>query len=174
MLFRAFCYNTMTFGLKNAGATYQKAIQKCHQGQIGHDIEAYVDDVVIKTRSNDQFIADLQETFENLRRFKWKLNPTKCVFGVPAGKLLSFIVSSRGIEANQTKINAIRFMKPLRCKKDLMKLTGCMAALSRFISRLGDKGLPFFKLLRKSDKFEWSEEAMVAFQQLLMALKYRI
>jgi len=125
-----------------------------------------VDDVIIKTRSSDQFIADLQETFENLRRFKWKLNPTKCVFGVPAGKLLGFIVSSRGIEANPTKINAIRFMKPPRCKKDLMKLTGCMAALSRFISRLGDRGLPFSKLLRKSDKFEQNEEAAAAFQQL--------
>jgi len=86
------------------------------------------------------------------------------VFGVPSGKLLGFIVSSRGIEAYPTKINAIRFMKPPRCKKDLMKLTGCMAALSQFISRLGDKGLPFFKLLRKSDKFEWNKEAVVAFQ----------
>ena len=88
------------------------------------------------------------------------------MFGVPSGKLLGFIVSSRGIEAYPTKINAIRFMKPPRCKKDLMKLTGCMAALSQFISRLGDKGLPFFKLLRKFDKFEWNEEAAAAFQLL--------
>ena len=151
MPFGAYCYNTMTFGLKNAGATYQKAIQKCLQGQIGRNAEAYVDDVIIKIRSNDQFSADLQETSENLRIFKWNLNPTKCVFGVPSGKLLGFIVSSRGFEANPTKINAIRFMKPPRCKKDLMKLTECTAALSRFISRLGDKDLPFFKLLRKSD-----------------------
>ena len=92
--------------------------------------------------------------------------PTKCIFGVRAGKLLGFIVSSQGIKANPTKINAIRFMKPPRCKKGLMKLTGCMAALSRFISRLGDRGLPFFKLLRKSNKFEWNEEATAAFQQL--------
>jgi hypothetical protein len=92
--------------------------------------------------------------------------PTMCVFGVPSGKLLGFIVSSRGIEDNPPKINAIRLMKPPRCKKDLMKLIGCMAALSWFISRLGDKGLPFFKLLRKSDKFEWNEEAAVAFRQL--------
>ena len=84
----------MRFGLKNAGATYQKAIQKCLQGQIGRNAEANVDDIVIKTRSNDQFIADLPETFENLRRFKWKLNPTKCVFGVPSGKLLGFIISN--------------------------------------------------------------------------------
>ena len=75
--FGAYCYNTITFGLKNVGATYQKAIQKCLQGQIRHNAEAYVDDVVIKTRSNDQFIVDLSESFENLKRFKWKLNPTK-------------------------------------------------------------------------------------------------
>jgi len=80
-------------------------------------------------------------------------NPTKYVFGVLVGKLLGFIVSSRGIEANPTKINAIRFMKPPRCKKDLMNLTGCMVALSWFISQLGDKGLPYFKLLKKLDKF---------------------
>jgi hypothetical protein len=85
------------------------------------------------------------------------------VFDVPSGKLLGFIVSSRGIKANPTKVNTIRFMKPPRSKNDLMKLTGCMAALSRFISRLGDRGLPFFKLLRKSDKFEWNDDASKAF-----------
>ena len=124
----------MTFGLKKASATYQKAIQRCLQGQIRRNAEAYVDDIIIKTKCNDQFIIDLFEIFENLRKFKWKLNPTKCVFGAPSGKLLGFIVSSRGIEANPTKVNAFRFMKPPRSKKDLMKLTGCMAALSRFIS----------------------------------------
>ena len=88
------------------------------------------------------------------------------MFGILSGKLLGFVISSRGIEANPTNINAIRFMKPPRCKKDLMKLIGCMSTLSQFISRRGDKGLPFFKLLMKSDKFEWNEEAAVAFQQL--------
>ena len=88
------------------------------------------------------------------------------MFGVPSGKLLGFIVRSRGIEANPTNVNAISFMKPPRSKKDLMKLTGCISALSRFISRLGDRGLPFFKLLRKSDKFEWNDNASRAFQEL--------
>ena len=88
--FGTYCYNTMTFGLKNAGATYQKAIQRCLQGQIVHNAEAYVDDIVVKTKRNDQFIMDLSETFENLRKFKWKLNPIKCVFGIPSGKLLGF------------------------------------------------------------------------------------
>ena len=88
------------------------------------------------------------------------------MFGVPSEKLLGFIVSSRGIEANPTMVNAIRFMKTPRSKKDLMKLTGCMAALSRFVSQLGDRGLPFFKLLRKSDKFEWNDDASKAVQEL--------
>ena len=124
----------MTFGLKNASATYQKASQRCLKGQIGCNAEAYVDDIITKTKCNDQFITDLSETFEYLRKFKWKLNPTKCVFGVLFGKLLGFIVSSWGIKANPIKVNAIRFMKPPKSKKDLMKLTGCMAALSMFIS----------------------------------------
>jgi hypothetical protein len=79
----------MTIGLKNVGATYQKAIQKCLKTQIGKNVEAYVDDVVAKTTEEDKLIADLTETFANLREFQWKLNPTKCVFGVPSGLLLA-------------------------------------------------------------------------------------
>jgi hypothetical protein len=75
----------MTFDLKNVGATYQKAIQKCLASQIGKNVEAYVNDVVVKTTKEDQLIADLTETFTNLQEFQWKLNPTKCVFGVPSG-----------------------------------------------------------------------------------------
>ena len=88
------------------------------------------------------------------------------MFGVPSGKLLGFIVSSRGIDANPTKVNASRFMKPPRSKKDLMKLIGCMATLSRFISQLSDRGLPFFELLWKSDKFKWNSDASKMFQEL--------
>jgi hypothetical protein len=87
-----YCYKVMTFGLKNAGATYQKAIQKCLKSQIGKNIEAYVDDVVVKTTEEDKLIANLTETFANLREFQWKLNQTKCVFGVPFRLLLGFMV----------------------------------------------------------------------------------
>jgi hypothetical protein len=80
--------------LKNAGATYQRAIQMCFVDQLHRNVEAYVDDVVIKTRNSDDLIADLEEMFSNLRRFWWKLNPTKYVFGVPSGKLLGFIISN--------------------------------------------------------------------------------
>ena len=90
----------------------------------------------------------MEETFNSLHKFRWKLNPTKCVFSVPSGKLLGFIVSNRGIEANPEKINAIMAMDALASIKDVQKLTGCMAALNRFLSRLGERGLPFFKLLK--------------------------
>jgi hypothetical protein len=160
----------MTFGLKNVGATYQKEIQKCLKSQIGKNIEAYVDDVVVKTTVEDKLIADLTETFANLREFQWKLNPTKCVFGVPSGLLLGFMVGHRGIETNPAKVDAICKMAKPSNKKDVMKLTSMMAAQGRFISKLGEKGLPFFKLLKKADKFVWDDEAQKAFEALKESL----
>jgi hypothetical protein len=126
--------------------------------------------VVIKTTEEDQFITDLAETFTNLRVFQWKLNPTKCVFSVPSGLLLGFMVEHQGIEANPMKVDAIHNMAKPSCKKDVMKLIGMMAALGRFISKLGEKGLPFFKLLKKVDKFVWDEEAQKAFEALKESL----
>ena len=149
-----------------AGATYQRAIQLCFADQLHRNIEAYVDDIIVKTKTQDQFITDLEETFNSLRKFRWKLNPTKCVFGVPSGKLLGFIVSNQGIEANPEKINAIMAMDAPATIKDVQKLTGCMEALNRFLSRLGEWGLPFFKLLKRQDKFEWTTEAAEALENL--------
>jgi hypothetical protein len=137
--FGAFCYTSMSFGLKNARATYQRAIQTCLADHWGKRVEAYVDDMVIKTENSENFIEDLQLVFNSLRRYRWKLNPEKCVFGVPAGKLLGFIVSNRGIEANLEKIKAIMRIEAPRSQKKVQRLTGCMTALSRFISRLGEK-----------------------------------
>jgi hypothetical protein len=93
----------MPFGLKNAGATYQRMMQNCLGSQIGRNIQVYIDDVVITTREEKSLIGDLAETFDNLTKFKLKLNPTKCSFGVSAGQLLGFLVSARGIEANQRR-----------------------------------------------------------------------
>jgi hypothetical protein len=124
-----------------------------------------VDDVVIKTRNSDTLIADLEEIFICLRDYQWKLNPNKCVFGVPSGKL-SFIISHHDIKANPEKISAITNMKAPTCIKDVQKLTGCMAALNKLISNLGEWGLPFFKLLKHQEKFVWTAEADQALTQL--------
>jgi hypothetical protein len=144
-----FCYQVMLFGLKNAGATYQRMMQNCLGSQIGRNIQVYIDDVVITTRKEESLISKLQETFDNLNRYKLKLNPTKCSFGVSAGQLLGFMVSTRGIEANPQKIQAILTMgKPAKLH-DVQKLTGRMAALSLFVARLGEKALPFYALMKK-------------------------
>src|SRR5437667_8358481 len=103
--------------------------------------------------------------FENLRHFRWKLNPEKCVFGVPSGKLLDFIVSHRGIEANPEKLKDIFKMNSPTALKDVQKLTCCMVALSRFVSRLGKRAMPFYKILKTQDKFQWTPEAQ-AFDEL--------
>jgi hypothetical protein len=93
--------------LTNAVTTYQRAIQACFKRQLNKNVEAYVYHVVVKTRNSNTLIADLEETFVSLREYRWKLNPNKCVFSVPSGKLLGFIISHRGIEANPEKISAI-------------------------------------------------------------------
>jgi hypothetical protein len=132
-----------------------------------------VHDVVVKTRDSNALIADLEETFASLQEYQWTLNPNKCVFGVPFGKLLGFIISHRGIEANPKKISTITNMKAPTRIKDVQKLTGCMAALNRFISKLGERGLPFFKLLKHQEKFVWTakaEQALAQFKDFLSKL----
>src|SRR3954468_9986433 len=169
--FGCFCYITMPFGLKNAGATYQRMMQNCLIWQIGRNAKVYVDDIVVKSAEGSSLLVDLAETFQSLRSYSIKLNPEKCVFGVPAGKLLGFMVSQRGIEANPENIAAIQNMKPTQKLRDVQKLTGCLAALSRFISRLGEKALPLYQLMKKilrlpvdrrsPDSFRRAEEATV-------------
>jgi hypothetical protein len=100
----------MPFGLKNAGATYQRMMQNCLGSQIGRNIQVYIDDVVITTRKEESLISNLVETFNNLNRYKLKLNLKNCSFDVSAGQLLGFLVSARGIEANPEKIQAILTM----------------------------------------------------------------
>ena len=115
-----------------------------------------MDDIVVKSRKAGDLIDDLEIAFKCLREKGIKLNPEKCVFGVPQGMLLGFIVSERGIEANPEKVSAVTSMGPIRDLKGVQRVMGCLMALSRFISRLGEKGLPLYHLLRKSERFSWT------------------
>jgi ribonuclease HI len=164
--FGMYCYITMTFGLRNAGATYQRGMNHVFGEHIGRTIEAYVDDIVVKTRKASDLLSDLEVTFGCLRANGVKLNPEKCVFGVPRGMLLGFIVSERGIEANPEKIAAITNMGPIKNLKGVQRVMGCLAALSRFILRLDEKGLPLYRLLRKAERFTWTPEAEEALGNL--------
>ena len=110
--FGTFCYTSMPFGLKNAGSTFQRSTRITLKDQVGRNVNNYMDDLVVMSREKDTLLSDLAETFENLRATRMKLNPEKCTFGVSAGKLLGFLVTSRGIEANPDKIKAIDNMRP--------------------------------------------------------------
>ncbi|KAL0400401.1 UNVERIFIED_CONTAM: Polyprotein P3 [Sesamum radiatum] len=161
-----FCYVVMPFGLKNAGATYQRLVDKIFCPQIGRNVEVYVDDMLVKSKKAEDHTKDLEETFSVLRKYKLKLNPAKCTFGVQGGRFLGFMVTQRGIEANPLKIKAIIDMKAPTCINEVQRLTGRIAALSRFISKSAEKSLPFFKTLRKAKTFEWGTPCQLAFEEL--------
>jgi hypothetical protein len=142
----------MPYGLKNAGATYQRLVNRIFQSQIGRNVEVYIDDMLIKSVRATKHIEDLRETFQILRKYKMKFNLMKCAFEVSSGKFLGFMVSQRGIEANPKKVKVVLDMQAPRTTKQLQQLTGRIAALNQFISRSTDKCLPFFKILRKAFK----------------------
>ncbi|KAL0298789.1 UNVERIFIED_CONTAM: hypothetical protein Sradi_6538700 [Sesamum radiatum] len=127
---------------------------------------SYIDDMMVKSQKKENHKQDLQECFDILQHFGMKLNPTKCTFGVHGGKFLGFMISQRGIEANPEKIKAILEMKPPRTIQEVQRLTGRLAALNRFISRSSDRGLPFFKVLKKIEKFQWTPQCQEAFEKL--------
>ncbi|XP_064992463.1 uncharacterized protein LOC103998586 [Musa acuminata AAA Group] len=163
-------YKVMSFGLKNAGATYQRTVNKMFAHQIGRNMEVYVDDMIVKSQKTEAHIADLAEAFSTLRKFGMRLNPTKCAFGVTSGKFLGFIIHERGIDANPEKVQAIINMQSPRTIKDLQRLNGRIVAISRFLARLGDHCLPFFRALKDPKKFRWTTECEEAFKQVKQCL----
>jgi hypothetical protein len=140
--------------------------------RIGRTVEAYVDNIVVKTRKADDLVSDLSIAFGCLWANGVKLNPEKCVFGVPRGMLLGYIVSQRGIEANPEKVAALERMGPIQDLKGVQRVLGCLATLSRFISRLDEKGLPLYRVLKKHERFSWSVEAQEALDKLKTSLTH--
>ena len=145
-----YCYRVMPFGLKNAGVTYQRLVNQMFNKQIGRNIEVYVNDMLVKSKEEQDHLDDLKETFNTLRQYNIELNPSKCAFGVSSGKFLGFMVSQRGIEANPEKVRAILEMSSPKTIKEIQSLTGRVATFNRFVSRAMDKCLPFFKTLKRA------------------------
>jgi hypothetical protein len=137
-----YCYIVMPYGLLNALPTFTRAMNITLGDLVRNIIEVYVDDIVVKTRESNSLLKNLAKIFDKLRATSTKLNPKKRVFVVSAGKLLVFLVSHRGIEANPDKVRTIEAMRPPVRLKDVQRLTGSLAALSRFISRLAEMALP--------------------------------
>jgi hypothetical protein len=147
----------MTFGLKNAGATYQRAMSLIFHDLLSITVEVYINDIFVKSAGDNSHLADLRLAFEKMRRYKLKMNPLKCAFGVSAGNFLGFIVHEKGIEIDPKKIEAIQSVKAPTCKKDLQKFLGKVNYLRRFICNLSGKVNAFIPLLLlKNDvDFTW-------------------
>ncbi|GJY49562.1 reverse transcriptase domain-containing protein [Tanacetum coccineum] len=159
----------MPFGLKNAGATYQRLVDSAFKEQIGVNLEAYVDDMMIKSRTEQDIIKDVEQTFSTLRRINMKLNPKKCSFGMEEGKFLGDKVTSEGIRANPDKLKAIMDMPSPKTLKQMQSLSGKLAALNRFLSKSAERSLPFLDTLKKCTNkkdFRWTEAVEAAFLEI--------
>ncbi|KAM5552967.1 hypothetical protein ABKV19_025285, partial [Rosa sericea] len=163
-----FEYVVMPFGLKNAGATYQRAMNLIFHDIIGKILEVYIDDVVVKSKQRGDHITDLRKVFERMRLHRLKMNPAKCVFGVQAGDFLGFIVHQRGIEVPEDKANAVINASPPRTKKELQRLLGKINFLRRFISNSAGKIQPFSPLLKLQGQaeFVWEPKHQEAFDRI--------
>jgi hypothetical protein len=150
-----YCYLQMPEGLKNAGGSFSRMTAKVLHSQIDRNVLTYVDDIIVKSTKQENHIVDLQETFANFRQAGLKLNLEKCVFGVKKGKFLGCLVSTKGIEANPSKIEAILRMELPNSKKGVQRLAGRLASLNKFISRSAERNLPFFEILKSAEVFQW-------------------
>ncbi|KAJ4818482.1 Pol-polyprotein [Rhynchospora pubera] len=161
-----FCYKVMPFGLKNAGAEYQQMVNKVFKAELGEIIEAYIDDMVVKSCTGEEHVQHLNMIFQRMREVGMRLNPKKSFFCLSSGKFLGYIVSERGIEVHPSKCRAIIDMEAPSTVKEVQELTGRIAALNRFIARSGEVCKPFFQTIKKAKKFEWTSQCQEAFEQI--------
>jgi hypothetical protein len=170
--FSTYCFIRMPEGLKNVGSTFSRLTKTVLESQVGRNIFTYVDDIVVMSKSKEDHLADLAETFANMRDTQLRLNLEKCVFRVRQGKILGYLVSHREIKANPTKIQAIINMTPPQSARDVQRLTGRLAALNKFISKTAERSLPFLKTLRGAKDFAWGPDQAAAFESLKQHLSY--
>ena len=159
-------YRVVPFGLKNVGSTYQRMVTWMFESQIGRNVEAYIDDTVVKSKQVIEHLADLREVYSMLREHKLRLNASKCSFGVSSKKFLGYMITHQGIEINSNQIKAINSLYSPQNPKEVQKLTEMAAALNRFISWSADRCHPFFQLLHKWKEFQWTKECVRAFEVL--------
>ena len=156
------CYNVMSFGLKNAVATYQRLMTKIFRPLIGQTLEVYTDDIVVKNKTKSEHTRYLEETFRLMKTYNMKLNPAKYAFGVNAGKLLGFMITQRGIEVNPGHHGNI----PPSSKKELQHLMGRLAGLGHFITWFTNKLRPFFLTLKGASSTRWISDYELAFEEI--------
>jgi hypothetical protein len=156
-----FKYVVMTFGLKNAGATYQRAMNYIFHDLISKLVEIYIDDVMVKSASIEGHLGDLRQVLERTRRFELRMNPKKYAFSVSAGQFLDFLVHERGIKIGLKSQEAMRTIVPPTMKRELQQLIGKINFVRRFISNLSGRIEPFMELvkIKTNDEFRWGQSS---------------
>ena len=165
-LIENFYFTVMSFGLKNAGVTYQRAMTAIFHNVMHRELEDYVDYIVIKSKTRESHARTLRKVFKRCHCYKLCINPWKCTFGVTAGKFLGFLVHQKGIDVDPLKVKAIVTMKPPTPVKELKSFIGKLSYIRRFILGLATTIAPFTPLLKKDMKFQWSNEHQLAFRKL--------
>ena len=150
-----FYWNIMPFGLKNVGATYQRAMTTIFHDMMHKNMEDYVDDTLEKSKKRDIHLEELSLILDCMEQFQLRLNPNKCAFGVTFRKLLGYIISAKGIEVDPEKVQAIMDMPPPKNINQLRSLQGCLQSIRRFISQLANKAQAFNKNLHKGSTHIW-------------------
>jgi hypothetical protein len=161
-----FYYTVMPFGLKNAGATYQRTMTAMFHDIMHKEIEDYVDDIVVKSKKREDHLGILRKVFDRCRLYKLKMNPLKCAFGVSAGKFLGFLVHNRGIDVDPAKASAIATMKAPTSHKELKSFLGRLSYIRRFIPGLAAVTAVFTPLMKKGVPFVWSTACQQAFEKI--------
>uniref|UniRef100_A0A2N9H8N1 Uncharacterized protein n=1 Tax=Fagus sylvatica TaxID=28930 RepID=A0A2N9H8N1_FAGSY len=161
-----FYYTVMPFGLKNAGATYQRTMTAMFHDMMHKEIEDYVDDIVVKSKKREDHLGILRKVFDRCRLYKLKMNPLKCAFGVSAGKFLGFLVHNRGIDVDPAKASAIATMKAPTSHKELKSFLGRLSYIRRFIPGLAAVTAVFAPLMKKGVPFIWSTACQQAFEKI--------
>jgi hypothetical protein len=149
-------YTVMPFGLKNAGATYQRTMTAMFHDMMHKEIEDYVDDIVVKSKKREDHLRILRKVFDRCRLYKLKMNSLKCAFGVSAGKFLGFLVHNRGIDVDPAKASGIATMKAPTSHKELKSFLGRLSYIRRFIPGLAAVTAIFMPLMKKGVPFVWS------------------
>jgi hypothetical protein len=156
----------MPFGLKNAGATYQRAMTTLFHDMMHKEIEVYVDDMIAKSIDEEEHVEHLLKLFQRLRKYKLRLNPNKCTFGVRSDKLLGFIISEKGIEVDAAKVKVIQEMHAPKTEKQVRGFLGRLNYISRFISHMTATCAPIFKLLQKDQSCDWTDDFQKEFDSI--------
>ena len=169
-LWGMFYYKVMFFRLKNAGATYQRAMVALFHDMMHKEIEVYMDDMISKSRTKEEHLVNLRKLFERLRKYQLRLNPARCTFRIKSGKLLGFVLSQKGIEVDPKKVKAILEMPELHTEKQVRGFLGRLNYIARFISQLTATCETFFKLLHKNRSVRWNDDCQVAFGRIKQCL----